>query len=90
MKGWGVWSWKRKGGGVWNQGLGPSFAALPQVLHAGCWMVKEKDRPSTLGASNPTGKTDEGEVIVKLMSSANEKHRVFWEPLPGWEVGRQA
>lgn len=89
MRSWGARGWKRKRGGVRNQGLGTSFAALPQVLDAGCWMVKERHRPSTPGASNPTGKTDGGEVIVRLMPSANEKYRVFWEPLLGWEVGRQ-
>lgn len=40
-----------------NQSPRPPFAALPQVLHAGGRMVKERDHPSTPGASNPAGKT---------------------------------
>lgn len=46
-----------RGGRRVDQGPGPPFAALPQVLHAECWVVKERDSPSTPGVSNPAGKT---------------------------------
>lgn len=46
-----------RGGRRVDQGPGPPFAALPQVLHAECWVVKERGNPSTPGVSNPAGKT---------------------------------
>lgn len=52
-------------------------------------MVKERDCPSTPGASNTTGKTDGEEVSGRITGSANEKHRVL---LQGgrWEVTLRA
>lgn len=55
----------------------PPFAALSQVLQAGCWTVKETHCPSAPGASNPAGKTAAEEVIRRGLASASEKHRVL-------------
>ena len=71
---------------VVNQDPWPPFAALSQVLCAGCWMLKEKHRPSTPGASSPAGKTAVQEGIRRGLGSASERHRVPWGLPLGWEL----
>lgn len=81
MSVWVAQGWKRKEGwGTKVQGLHLQLCLRPCVQGSD----GEGEGQSRLcRASTPTGKTDGEEVLRRVMSSANEKHGVLWEPLLG-------